>query len=57
MVSDYVKTMRIKGNTDEKSLVYATHISHEGNATHEEMEKEAKLNGYRIAYDGMKLLL
>ena len=55
MVSDYVKTMRTKGIINEKSLVYATHISHEGNETHEEMEEEAKANGYRIAYDGMKL--
>ncbi len=57
MVSDYVKTMRTKGIINEKSLVYATHISHEGNETHEEMEKKAKANGYRIAYDGMKLSL
>ena len=57
MVSDYVKTMKSKGIIDEKTLVYATHISHEGHATHEEMEKEAKSNGYKIAYDGMKLTL
>ena len=57
MVSDYVKAMKVKGIIDDNSLVYATHISHEGNATHEEMEKEAKSNGYHVAYDGMKLLL
>lgn len=57
MVSDYIKTMKRKGIIDEESFVYATHISHEGNATHEEMEKEAKADGYRIAYDGMELLL
>ncbi len=57
MVSEYVKTMKRKGITDEKTLVYATHISHEGNATHEEMEEEAGANGYRIAYDGMELLV
>ena len=57
MVSDYVKTMKSKGIIDEKTVVYATHISHEGNAAHEEMEKEAKANGYKIAYDGMKLTL
>ena len=57
MVSDYVKTMKSKGIIDEKTLVYATHISHEGHATHEKMEKEAKSNGYKIAYDGMKLTL
>lgn len=57
MVSDYVKAMKMKGIIDDNSLVYATHISHEGNATHEEMEKEAKSNGYHVAYDGMKLSL
>lgn len=57
MVCDYVKTMKKKGIIDEKTYVYATHISHEGNATHEDMEQEAKANGYRIAYDGMKLSL
>ncbi len=57
MVSDYVKTMKKKGIIDEKTFVYATHISHEGNATHEEMEQDAEANGYRIAYDGMKLYL
>ena len=57
MVSDYVKTMRMKGIIDENSFVYATHISHEGNTTHEEMEKEAGSNGYHVAYDGMKLCM
>lgn len=55
MVSDYVKIMKMKGIIDDNSLVYATHISHEGNATHEKMEKEAESRGYHIAYDGMKL--
>lgn len=55
MVSDYVKMMRQKGIIDEKSFVYATHISHEGNGTHEEMETESLKSGYLIAYDGMVL--
>ncbi len=55
MVSDSVKMMKTKGIIDEKSFVYATHISHEGNATHDEMEKEAETNGYHIAYDGVTL--
>ena len=54
---DYLISMRMKGILDEKSFVYATHISHEGNVTHEEMEKEAGSNGYHVAYDGMKLCM
>ncbi len=57
MVSNYVKAMKTKGLIDDQSSVYATHISHEGNAIHDEMEKEARKNGYRIAYDGMKISL
>ena len=35
--------------------IYATHISHEGNGTHEEMRTVAKKYGYDIAYDGMEI--
>ena len=55
MVSEYVKVMRKKGIIDENTFVYATHISHEGNNIHDEMEKESVKNGYHIAYDGMKI--
>lgn len=55
MVSEYVKVMRKKGIIDENTFVYATHISHEGNKIHDEMEKEAVKNGYHIAYDGMRI--
>lgn len=39
------------------SHIYATHISHEFNATHEELSHEAAKYGYKIAYDGMILTL
>ncbi len=55
MISDHIKAMRKKNIIDDNSLVYATHISHEGNDIHEEMEKEAGADGYHIAYDGMVL--
>ena len=55
MISVHINTMRKKGITDDNSLIYATHISHEGNDIHEEMEKEAGTDGYHIAYDGMVL--
>lgn len=48
--------MREEQLTDEKSLLYATHISHEGNDIHEKMEEEVGRSGYHIAYDGLELL-
>ncbi len=36
----------------ECSQIFATHISHEGNNTHEVMEEIARQNFYNIAYDG-----
>ena len=35
--------------------VFATHIAHEGNPSHEELSAFAKQNGYEIAYDGLLL--
>ena len=37
-----------------KTLIYATHISHEGCAYHEQMEKDAK-GQYLVAYDGLEI--
>ena len=44
-----------EGIIDDNSLVYATHISHEGNDIHDKMEELSTNYGYHIAYDGMKL--
>lgn len=37
----------------DTTLIYATHISHEGNNTHEKMQSLAKEYGYDISYDGL----
>jgi hypothetical protein len=37
----------------DATLIYATHISHEGNNTHERMQSLAIQNGYQISYDGL----
>lgn len=50
-----VKKMREKKIISEDTLVYATHISHEGNDLHEKMELLASQYYYHIAYDGLKL--
>lgn len=42
---------------NEKTLIYGTHISHEGNPYHEIAEKKAISNGYHIAYDGLEINL
>ena len=40
---------------DNNTLIFGTHISHDGNGYHEMIEKKAKSNSYHIAYDGMEL--
>lgn len=37
----------------DTTLIYATHISHEGNQTHKKMQSLAKEHYYDIAYDGL----
>ena len=38
-------------------IVYATHISHEGNLEHAELDEYASKHGYRVAFDGLRLQL
>lgn len=40
---------------NENTKIFGTHISHEGNSFHEEIEKRALSNGYNIAYDGLEI--
>ena len=47
--------MRREGILKPGGQVYATHLSHEGNKNHEEAERDAAANGYRIAFDGLCL--
>lgn len=54
-VVEVINEMKQKAVMDNNTLVYATHISHEGNNVHEVMEKEAIKNGYHIAYDGLEI--
>lgn len=52
-VIDIVSRMKVEKIINKDGLVYATHISHEGNDTHDMMENLATANGYHIAYDGL----
>jgi phosphoribosyl 1,2-cyclic phosphate phosphodiesterase len=56
-VIDIIRRMKEEEIIDENSIVYATHISHEGNDIHEVMEKLATKSGYHIAYDGLEISL
>lgn len=56
-VTDIVRKMKEEKIIDENSIIYATHISHEGNDIHEVIDKLAIKNGYHIAYDGLEINL
>jgi phosphoribosyl 1,2-cyclic phosphate phosphodiesterase len=54
-VVDIIAKMKEEKIIHDKSMVYATHISHEGNDTHDIMEGFAARSGYHIAYDGLEI--
>ena len=56
-VRKIVKIMKEQNIIDNKSQVFATHISHEGNDIHIIIEERARIHGYNIAYDGREILL
>lgn len=51
-IKTIIKRMKRLGIVNEQTLIYATHISHEGNDIHVVMEAQADQAGYHIAYDG-----
>ena len=48
---------RESGLLKDNGIVYATHISHEGNLEHDELDEYAGRRGYRVAFDGLRLVL
>ena len=54
-VRETVQHMLCRNIIDQNTPVYATHISHEGNAVHDTMVRASAQNGYSIAYDGLTL--
>ncbi len=52
-VAETVGRLRDMGAVTARTRIYATHISHEGNPSHEEMRALAGKYGYDIAYDGL----
>ena len=49
--------LRAQGCLDEKSQIYITHISHEGNPHHDALVERGAILGYCVAYDGLELTL
>ncbi|MDE2889346.1 MAG: MBL fold metallo-hydrolase [Gemmatimonadota bacterium] len=56
-VIGHVDRFRCTGLLKDNARVYATHISHEGYLEHDELDAYAAANGYRIAYDGLSLVI
>ncbi len=48
-----VNEMKKRGIINQDTLVFASHISHEGTLPHDEFEVYAKRRGYNVAYDGL----
>lgn len=53
----YVKTLKNNNLLSENCVIYATHLTHDGNPPHDELEKILNKYGYQVAYDGMELQL
>ena len=53
----HANRFREGGLLKDNGIVYATHISHEGNLEHGELDEYARKHGYRVAFDGLRLLL
>lgn len=45
---------RESGLLKKNGAVYATHLSHEGNLEHDELDEYAREHGYRVAFDGLR---
>lgn len=54
---EVIKQMKSQNLLTNNAQIYATHISHEGNAPHEELCGFAQPHGYEIAYDGLRLTI
>ena len=46
-----------QGLLKDNASIYVTHISHEGNLPHRQLDEYAQQHGYRVAYDGLRLTL
>ena len=56
-VAAHADRFRECGLLKDDGVVYATHLSHEGNLEHDELDAYAMEQGYRVVYDGLRLQL
>ena len=56
-VAAHADRFRECGLLKDNGVVYATHLSHEGNLEHDALDEYAREHGYRVAYDGLHLQL
>ena len=54
---EYIIKLKENNLLNEDCLVYATHLTHDGNPLHDELEQILNKYGYRVAYDGMEFQL
>ncbi|UCG61609.1 MAG: hypothetical protein JSV52_15070 [Candidatus Zixiibacteriota bacterium] len=54
---EHVERMRNEDLLKKNARILATHISHEGNPAHSDLESYSKKFGYEIAYDGLVIEL
>lgn len=52
---EYVKKLNSNNLLNKNCLIYATHITHDGNPLHDELEQILDGYGYMPAYDGMEI--
>ena len=54
---EYVEKLKTNNLLKENCEVYATHITHDGNPCHDELEVILNKYGYHASYDGMEINL
>ncbi|MFU8773159.1 MAG: MBL fold metallo-hydrolase [Anaerolineales bacterium] len=54
-VSQHAKRLRAGGYLKGGGRIFATHIAHQGNPVHPELEEFAARHGYEVAYDGLRV--
>lgn len=53
----YIKKLKQNKLLNKNCLIYATHLTHDGNPPHEELEQILNQYGYMLAYDGLEIEL
>lgn len=54
---EYINKLKQNNLLNKNCLIYATHLTHDGNPPHEELEQILKQYGYMPAYDGLEFKL